>query len=419
MVGYDPKFLGASFEIPLPDFDAGLAGNLVRDDLLRDGVWGDYIHYSVALNKKLRAPVVACLNIKQTELGKTSLTKGRKAWAKASNFGAEFQLGNEYYKDAGSAKNHYDKGHMAMRYNTAWGADELAAIKASKDTYWYSNAALQHKNLNRDEWQSLEGWVSGLQRDRDDNLTTFSGPIWGKFNWSVMPEGSDPAIVPAAFFKIVCFVNQEDKLEVRAFMFVQHAEAIIEGESSKVFDLELYQVSVTEIEEWTGLRFHPSISEANPIVFEVGEGSTNPLNVSSTPERIEVHGPGDMIHHGMVRPPVADDDVDVFIAAAMVNPGGPERDAEWISLLNLKPETVQLDGWTLEDAKGRLHTLSGSVGPGLAAVVQPVSPLQLANRGGFLLLRDASGARIDRVTWDSAKGAVEGKPVIFAYRGIY
>jgi endonuclease G len=419
MLGYDPKFLGAQFEIPLPDFDAGLAGNLVRNDTLRDGVWGDYIHYSVALNKMLRAPVVACLNVNQAQLGKTSLAKGKKSWAKATSFGAEFQLGKEYYKDSGSAKNDYDKGHMAMRYNAAWGEDELAAIKASRDTYWYSNAVLQHKNLNRDEWQTLEEWVGGLQRDRDENLTTFSGPIWAKFNWSVMPEGSDPAIVPAAFFKIVCFVNKQDQLEVRAFMIVQHAAAIIEDGDSKVFDLEMYQVSVTEIEHRTGLRFDPSVSAANPIIYEVGEGSTNPLNVGSTPERIEVHGPEDMISHGMVRPPVADDEVDVFIAAAMVNPAGPERAAEWISLLNLKAETLVLDGWTLEDAKGRLHALSGTVGPGLAAVVQPVSPLQLANTGGSLMLRDANGARIDKVTWNAEKGAAEGKPIIFAYPGIY
>ena len=51
--------------------------------------------------------------------------------------------------------------------------------------------------------------------------------------------------------------------------------------------------------------------------------------------------------------------------------------------------------------------------------IRPVAPLQLANDGGFLLLRDAGGARIDRVAWDSEKGSVEGKPVIFAYRGIY
>ena len=241
MPGYDPHFLGAAFEIPLPDFDAGLAGNLVRDPTLRDGVWGDFIHYSVALNRMLRAPVVACLNIKQAELGKTNLAKGKKRWAKASSFGAQFQLGNEYYKDTESLKNDYDKGHMAMRYNAAWGEDELDAIKASKDTYWYSNAALQHKNLNRDEWLTLEEWVGGLKRDRDGNVTTFSGPIWGKFNWSVMPDGETPAIVPAAFFKIVCFVNQQDALEVRAFMIVQHAEAIIESEDSKVFDLELYR----------------------------------------------------------------------------------------------------------------------------------------------------------------------------------
>lgn len=216
---------------------------------------------------------------------------------------------------------------------------------------FYTNASLQHENFNQDEWLELEDWVKDLTRDRDDKITSFSGPVWFDHPRSITPPGRETALIPDAFFKIVCFVNKQDELEVRAFLMTQDAKALADKQGKQLFDFENYQVSMADIEVHTGLIFPDIVGARNPLYYTAGEEMRTRDRISHTPERIEVSGPEELIAEGQSRTRFKDDDIDVFIAAALVNPRTSERHNEWVSIINLENAVVDLSGWTLSDGK--------------------------------------------------------------------
>lgn len=68
MAGYQPDFLGAGFEVPLPTFtDALLPDVLTAEDMpetdFQDDAYTKYIHFSLATNKKRRQPIVVALYV--------------------------------------------------------------------------------------------------------------------------------------------------------------------------------------------------------------------------------------------------------------------------------------------------------------------------------------------------------------------
>ncbi len=87
----------------------------------------------------------------------------------------------------------------------------------------------------------------------------------------------------------------------------------------------------------------------NPLLFNENEEARETLNIPEFPERIEVDVPEEMIAKEEVRDFAVDQQVPIFIAAAMVNAAGDERDNEWISIINLSDAKVDLKGWTLSD----------------------------------------------------------------------
>ena len=134
-----------------------------------------------------------------------------------------------------------------MRSNTAWGATTREAKRASDETFYYSNASLQHANFNQDEWLELETWVKELNLDLNGRITSFSGPIYGEFNRTIKPPGRSPAEIPSAFFKVVCFINKESNdLDVRAFIMFQDSEALADKRGRLQFNFQRYQVTISE-----------------------------------------------------------------------------------------------------------------------------------------------------------------------------
>jgi endonuclease G len=243
MPGYDENFL--SVKVPLPTPSRKLRESYLNKPKLRNGVCADYLNYTVVTDKDKRAPIYAALNIDQNLMRKT---KRKSTWLIDQNIGKEFQLDNEYYKDRGKIKNPYDKGHLAMREQAGWGTTTAEAQAGADDTFYYSNASLQHGNFNKDEWYGLEEWVGDLDLDLDGKISCFSGPIYGSFSRTVRPPALEPAEVPAGFFKIVFFINKQTKqLDVRAFMAMQDQEAIADREGRKMYNAQNYQTTVREI----------------------------------------------------------------------------------------------------------------------------------------------------------------------------
>ncbi len=406
MPGYRSDFL--SVPVSLPALGPALAGDVLERGSLRDGIFADYENYTVVMHRERRSPIYAALNIDQE--GRHSVPR-RGGWEIDSRIGAPHQLDNDYYRH-----NPWDRGHLARRAAAAWGLTRRDAQRASDDTFFYPNAALQHANFNQDEWLALENWVLELELDLDGKISVFSGPIYGVTARGLTPSGRPTALIPSAFFKVVCFINKQQRLDVRAFVMTQDAEALRDKRGRRMFNFQNYQVAVMDIEAMTGLRFEDAVPAANPLFFNNESGDAPPeLPPEQLPERIEVDSPGEMIGPDSPRTVIADEVVDVFIAAALVNAVGDERRGEWISLINLSNDTVDLDGWRLGDTKRPAKVLAGTLGPGEAIRVQPVDPLMLANAGGVIELFDADGRRVDRVKYGRDQAA-SGRPVIFAYR---
>ena len=169
MAGYDPNFLGNGINLPVPSFAPSLAGDVLRSSLLEDDIFAGYINYSIITHRVRRSPIIACVNINQNLYKSVSRSKD---WNIDTRIGADFQLDNDYYRS-----NPWDRGHLARRASVAWGETQRDAKRASDDTFYYSNATLQHGNFNQDEWLALENWVFKLNLDSNGKVTVFSGQI--------------------------------------------------------------------------------------------------------------------------------------------------------------------------------------------------------------------------------------------------
>ena len=417
MTGYNKEFL-SGIVLPMPSFSPMLEETVLKSTALDEKIYAHYVNYSVITNKDKRSPILSALNIDQNKI---KSTRRRDKWLIDSRIGADYQLNNDYYRS-----NPWDRGHLARRSSASWGSTNREAQRASDETFYYSNASLQHKNFNQDEWLALEEWVLGLELDKDGKITSFSGPIYGDFTRIISPNGREFAQIPSAFFKIVCFINKETNgLDVRSFLMYQDREALADKEGKRnLSNFQIYQVTVSEIEEKTGLEFDNAIYETNPLLYRENKKAKEELNIVEFPERIEVDSTVDIQDKDTPRIYVADEEVDVFIIASLVNPKGVERDNEWVSIINLSNEEVSLDGWSLWDGKRKKLPLNSVIeknalmlAPGQSVVIKPVAPLQLSNAGGTITLFNEKDQRIDRVKYTKADSSVEGQTVIYTNRG--
>jgi endonuclease G len=242
--GYRTDFLGV--EVPFPTFTPELDQKVLRKQILTDEIYADYINYTIVMNADLRTPVFAALNIDQQKLKNVS----QRGWRIDSRIGSENQLNNDYY-----AANPWDRGHLARRASAAWGDSLREAKQASDDTFFFSNASLQHENFNQDEWSALEDWVKDLSIDGTDKISVFSGPFFEPFVRSITPQGRTTALIPSGFFKVVAFINKSNELDARAFIMRQDADTLLDKRGRRMFEFQRYQVSIMEIEELTGLLF--------------------------------------------------------------------------------------------------------------------------------------------------------------------
>lgn len=405
MPGYNQDFLAV--RVALPTFTEELSESILEQSALREGIYADYVNYTVVMNETRRSPVFAALNIDQSLMR----TVKRRGFRLDHKVGKKNQLGSKYYY-----KNPYDIGHLAMKQNAAWGTDDDEASHASDETFYYSNASLQHGNFNRDEWLSLEQWVGSLELDLDDKISSVSGPIYGGSNRSVRPARYPLAEVPAAFFKVIYFINKvTQELDVRAFIVVQDRESMENLGGRKLYNAQSYQATVAEIQEQTGLIFDGVIAENNPLLHTDTEERRREHGISHFPERIEIDRFEEIVDGTQPRVFNAEDELDMFIASALVNPEGRDRGNEWISLLNSDTQDIDLSKWTLVTIPNhqvksdrqwpRLkldkvlpqdrHVLRS----GEAVRVDPIKPLQLHNKGATIVLYDERGRQVDRVKY--------------------
>ena len=99
----------------------------------------------------------------------------------------------------------------------------------------------------------------------------------------------------------------------------------------------------------------------------------------------------------------------VVIASLVPNPVGEDRELEEVTLRNVGASTVDLVGWRLEDAGGRIWSLVslGDIGPGTSeTILRAGMPMSLNNSGDTILLIDAADKVQDRFEYPSTREGV-------------
>lgn len=250
VIPYDPDFLGEGFPVPLPGLSAS-----ARSEAFDGGRVVDYVHYSLVMNQRRRTATYTACNVDASQM--VRLGRSGLPWSLDSRIPAQAQLGPVYY-----AGNDWDRGHLVRRQDPIWGPVRVAR-EANAATFYFSNAAPQHANFNQDEWLELEDWVLERATDFAYRLCVFTGPVL---------RDDDPPLrdaqVPAGFWKIIALRDATangEELSVVAF-FMKQTEMSQDKLGKLLLQLKRYQVTVADIEAWTGLDFG-SLNDADELAW--------------------------------------------------------------------------------------------------------------------------------------------------------
>lgn len=205
--GFDRDFLGVRVELPAikpaPRFGAWLVVPPDRRSHPDDASELRYEHISVIMNGPRRTAYLAAVNIDYA----APFREGRpssEAWALDGRLADADQLDNSYY-----AGNDYDRGHLAMRADAAWGMTREEAVRGNLESFHWTNCALQHKLFNqasgRRLWGDLENFIAAQGRGQRTRLSVFNGPVFDSED-----RPMKDARVPGQYWKIVVWKDAAD-----------------------------------------------------------------------------------------------------------------------------------------------------------------------------------------------------------------
>lgn len=262
--GYDNEFLGQEYKIELPEPGLALQSDILQPPGLPDDEYVvPYINYSLIMSRSTKQALYSAANLNLAKLQRVPGRKGRN-WFVDGRVGAENQIPNYPYQGT-----LWDRGHLTRRTAVTWGEDTDYAIKASNDSCAYTNACMQHKNFNEDDWRAIELLVSNFTAA--DKLNVLTGPVFTRADRYYTREFEDfPVRIPSAFWKVISYVGNDGELKTQAYIFFQDLPSIRNSKGRGRIRLKDMQVTTTEISLWTGLEFDQVLFESNPLKFYSG-----------------------------------------------------------------------------------------------------------------------------------------------------
>lgn len=418
-IGYNSDFIGKGIVIPMPRLTPAISALSTYTIDNTNTYVLDYLHYSVIMNKSTKQPLVTAFNLDQSKFLPTLRNNN---WKRDSRIRDEDQLENHYYKH-----NDWDKGHMVMRNNTAWGETIHEAQTADEESFYYTNAAFQHKNMNRDEWLALEEEIERKFADDSNNrLCVFTGPIHSDLDRYYSRTWHDTVRIPSGFFKVVCYQNKASAavnpngVGVKAFMMFQDDEILkdLKGRRSIVF--KEYQVTIQEIQDLTGLDYGKEIFDANPLFYHRTKERETDYKVNLFPERIPIDHTDNIIDHNESRLKLEYyNHRKLVIVSALIDSVGRDHSKEWIVVMNASDEEISINDWIISDNKNRKSTLKGSLKPGESYKIEgkEMGSIILNNTGGDLRIVNNEDHLVDYVRWtkEDIKLATPGRALVFGY----
>jgi endonuclease G len=253
VAGYDATFLGPRIEVPT-------LGAGIREDLARtvDGnAIVEHTHYSLQMSASRRFAFWVAWNIDGG--GLKALSRNGIPFINDPQVLAEHQVGNELY-----IRNDLDRGHLARRADLVWGSLPVAK-QANIESFFFTNITPQMDDFNQSTrdgvWGQLEDGVFSEVDVRDLRVSVFGGPVF---------QADDRVYrgvrIPREYWKIIAFrdsATDADRLRVRAFLLTQDLNQL---EALELDEFRVFQVSISEVEDRTGLRFPDGVRSADTLV---------------------------------------------------------------------------------------------------------------------------------------------------------
>jgi endonuclease G, mitochondrial len=275
--GYNEDFL--SVKVPLPKLAAKWKPLVV---LTTEGAKKElkYHHYSVVMNGERKMPFFTGVNIdgaSYERLGdvpsRTAI--GRDKWYTDPRIPKDKQLLASFY-----GQNDFDIGHQVRREDALWGDNLEEAIKANNDTFHLTNAAPQHKDLNRNahRWLGLESYALKNSRKYGLKISVFTGPIFdekdGVYN---------DVKIPDQFWKVIVMIKDDGTPSATGYIIQQNdlIDDIVKRGLFVFEQFETYQVAISEIEDKTSLTF--GLNDYDPIQ----KNKKRSLTYEMKPEKVD------------------------------------------------------------------------------------------------------------------------------------
>ena len=194
------------------------------------------------------------------------IARNNDKWYLDGRIDKKYQLGNELYSN-----NDLDRGHMVRREDPNWGED---AENGNNDTFHFTNACPQHKDLNQKTWLSLEDYVLKNTKIHELKISVFTGPILDE-NYVLYRE----ALVPVQYYKIVAMIKADGTPSVTGYVLSQ--KELISGFEKVITEFvfgqfKTYQLPLSKLEEMTGLDLN-SVKIYDPLKREL-ESSPREIN---------------------------------------------------------------------------------------------------------------------------------------------
>ncbi len=264
--GYQAKFLGKELLVPLPKLNKELAKtvapvNETTDNILR------YPNYSVVQSASRKFPIYSAANINGKLFKSITRKEVKGSWKKDRRISLDHQWGKELYA---APMSDFDKGHLTKREDVQWSRITERAKLAAKETFYYTNAAPQHKNLNQALWRRIEDYILHKETiDEGLKVSVFTGPVLKANDPFFVNEVRNQSVqIPALYWKVVYYIKK-GKLHQVGFLAGQEgilrrkkivkAPSTSRGQTEDNFmgfgEADTYQVKVKLLEAITGLKF--------------------------------------------------------------------------------------------------------------------------------------------------------------------
>jgi endonuclease G len=242
--GFDTGFLG--IEVDLPSI-TGVAEEF------------RYLHFSVVMNPARRLAWYVAYNMQPHE----DVQRGNR-WMPDPMLPASFQPHNDHFRGSG-----LDRGHLAAPLSVSWGTPRQAQL-ANYQSFFWTNTAPQHADMNRGWWLAVEQWEREMVANNGKAIG-FSGPVLS--DEDPIHRDLEQSIgrlrvrqnfrLPRRFWKLVIVADDQCRLTSAAFVLDQ--DSLLKSKVPLGSKPSGFRCSVADIEALTGLDFGVTIRNAPSI----------------------------------------------------------------------------------------------------------------------------------------------------------